>query len=42
VGVTLPTGPALRSVGEQTLAKPGGEKLDWSAIAEIARTTASS
>jgi 3-hydroxyisobutyrate dehydrogenase-like beta-hydroxyacid dehydrogenase len=42
VGVTLPTGAALRSVFEQTLAKPGGEKLDWSAIAEIARTTASS
>ena len=42
VGVALPTGPALRSVFEQTLAKPGGEKLDWSAIAEIARTTASS
>jgi len=39
VGVSLPTGPALRSVFEQTLAKPGGEKLDWSAIAEIARAT---
>jgi len=42
VGVTLPTGPALRSVFEQTLARPGGEKLDWAAIAEVARTTATS
>jgi 3-hydroxyisobutyrate dehydrogenase-like beta-hydroxyacid dehydrogenase len=37
VGVTLPTAPALRRVFEQTLAKPGGEKLDWAAIAEISR-----
>lgn len=41
VGVTLPTAPALRSVFEQTLAKPGGEKLDWAAIAEISREAAS-
>ncbi|MDP9026659.1 MAG: NAD(P)-dependent oxidoreductase [Actinomycetota bacterium] len=38
VGVTLPTAPALRSVFEQTLAGPGGDKLDWAAIAEISRT----
>jgi 3-hydroxyisobutyrate dehydrogenase-like beta-hydroxyacid dehydrogenase len=37
VGVTLPTAPALRRVFEQTLAKPGGDKLDWAAIAEISR-----
>lgn len=42
VGVTLPTAPALRRVFEQTLALPGGEKLDWSAIAEVARKAASS
>lgn len=40
VGVTLPTVAALRSVFEQTLAKPGGEKLDWAAIAEISRAAA--
>jgi 3-hydroxyisobutyrate dehydrogenase-like beta-hydroxyacid dehydrogenase len=39
VGVTLPTAPALRRVFEQTLAKPGGDKLDWAAIAEISRHT---
>jgi len=38
VGVALPTGPALRRVFEQTLAKPGGAELDWAAIAEISRT----
>ena len=37
VGVTLPTAPALRRVFEETLAKPGGDKLDWAAIAEISR-----
>ncbi len=37
VGVTLPTAPALRRVFEQTLAEPGGERLDWAAIAEISR-----
>jgi 3-hydroxyisobutyrate dehydrogenase-like beta-hydroxyacid dehydrogenase len=41
VGVTLPTAAALRGVFEQTLAKAGGEKLDWAAIAEISRTVAS-
>ncbi|HEU0207211.1 MAG TPA: NAD(P)-dependent oxidoreductase [Pseudolysinimonas sp.] len=41
VGVTLPSVGALRSVFEQTLAKPGGEKLDWAAIAEISREAAS-
>lgn len=41
VGVTLPTAAALRSVFEQTMAKPGGEKLDWAAIAEISRATTS-
>lgn len=41
VGVILPSAPALRSVFEQTLAKPGADKLDWAAIAEIARTTPS-
>ncbi len=41
VGVTLPTAPALRRVFEQTLAQPGGDKLDWAAIAEVARTAAS-
>ena len=40
VGVTLPTAPALRSIFEQTLAKPGGDQLDWAAIAEISRTVA--
>lgn len=40
VGVTLPTAGALRSVFEQTLAKPGGERLDWAAIAEISRKAA--
>lgn len=40
-GVTLPTAPALRRVFEQTLAQPGGEALDWAAIAEISRATAS-
>jgi 3-hydroxyisobutyrate dehydrogenase-like beta-hydroxyacid dehydrogenase len=38
VGVALPTAPALRSVFEQTLAKPNGDRLDWAAIAEISRT----
>lgn len=37
VGVTLPTASALRAVFEQTLAQPGGDRLDWAAIAEIAR-----
>ena len=37
VGVTLPTAAALRRVFEQTRAKPGGDKLDWAAIAEISR-----
>jgi 3-hydroxyisobutyrate dehydrogenase-like beta-hydroxyacid dehydrogenase len=41
VGVSLPTAPALRRVFEQTLAKPGGDKLDWAAIAEISRAAAS-
>ncbi len=41
VGVSLPTASALRSVFEQTLAQPGAEKLDWAAIAEISRTSAS-
>jgi 3-hydroxyisobutyrate dehydrogenase-like beta-hydroxyacid dehydrogenase len=40
VGVTLPTAAALRGVFEQTLGQPNGEKLDWAAIAEVARTTA--
>ena len=40
-GVTLPTAPALRRVFEQTLARPGGDQLDWAAIAEVARTAAS-
>ncbi len=40
VGVTLPTAPALRRVFEETLAKPGGESLDWAAIAEISREAA--
>lgn len=38
VGVTLPTATALREVFEQTLAAPGGDTMDWAAIAEISRT----
>jgi 3-hydroxyisobutyrate dehydrogenase-like beta-hydroxyacid dehydrogenase len=41
VGVSLPTASALRSVFEKTIARPGGEKLDWAAIAEISRTSVS-
>jgi 3-hydroxyisobutyrate dehydrogenase-like beta-hydroxyacid dehydrogenase len=40
VGVTLPSAPVLREVFERTLAQPGGETLDWAAIAEVSRHTA--
>jgi 3-hydroxyisobutyrate dehydrogenase-like beta-hydroxyacid dehydrogenase len=38
VGVTLPSTPVLRDAFERTIATPGGEQLDWAAIAEVSRT----